>query len=130
MTSEEDYFMPKPRSSKPATHPSLFAPAVAELVAIGAAIGANCEPCFKHHYNEARKLGVSREDMVQAVELADRVKRAPAQNMRVLADKILGSSLSTQTPTDPNPGCCCSSRAGTQSKRVGRKCCDCDCDCT
>ena len=110
--------MPKPRSSKSATHPSIFTPAVAELVAIGAAIGANCEPCFKYHYSRARKLGVSRKDMTQAVESADRVKRAPAQNMLALADKILGTSLSTQTPVDPNPGSCCSS---TASKPVGRK---------
>ncbi len=31
--------------------------ATAELVALGAAVGANCEPCFTHHYNEARRLG-------------------------------------------------------------------------
>ena len=104
----------------------IFTPAVAELVAIGAAIGANCEPCFKYHYSEARKLGVSRDDMAKAVELADRVKCAPAQNMRVLADKILGVSLSTQTPVDPNPGSCCSSTAKTpgasrRSKTVGHK---------
>jgi len=34
---------------------TLFTDAVKELVAIGAAIGSNCEMCFKHHYNEARK---------------------------------------------------------------------------
>jgi hypothetical protein len=87
-------------------------------------IGANCEPCFKQHDNEARRLGVSREDMVQAVKLADRVKRAPAQNMRVLADKILASSLSTEPREDPNPGSCCSSPVGKASKRAGRKCGD------
>jgi len=77
---------------------------------MGAAIGANCEPCFKYHYNQARKLGVSRDDMAKAVELADRVKHAPAQNMLTLADKLLGTGLSTQTPVDPNPGSCCSSK--------------------
>ena len=76
---------------KSASQTSIFLPAVAELVAIGAAIAANCEPCFKYHYNEARKLGVSKEDMAQAVALADKVKRAPAQNMLILADKILGT---------------------------------------
>ena len=82
--------MPK-ESTKPS---SIFSPSVAELVAIGAAIGANCEPCFKYHYSQARTLGVSREDMAQAVALADKVKRAPAQNMLTLADKILRTNLS------------------------------------
>ena len=114
--------MPKPRSSHSAADRSIFTPAVAELVAMGAAVGANCEPCFKYHYSQARKLGISRKDMAQAVELADRVKRAPAQNMRVMADKILGSSLATETPVDPNPGSCCSTETYKASKSIGRKC--------
>lgn len=109
--------MPKPRASDPAKTASIFSPAVAELVAIGAAIGANCEPCFKYHYSQARKLGVSREDMAKAVELADRVKRAPAQNMLILADKILGTDLSTHTPVDPNPGNCCSPKVSKPASR-------------
>jgi AhpD family alkylhydroperoxidase len=104
----------------------IFTPAVAELVAIGAAIGANCEPCFKYHYSQARKLGVSRDDMAKTVELADRVKRATAQNMLTLADKILGSNLSARTPVDPNPGSCCSSKSSkapkSGNKTIGQAC--------
>jgi AhpD family alkylhydroperoxidase len=119
--------MRKPRSSKSAAHPSVFTPAVAELVAIGAAIGTNCEPCFTYHYSEACKLGLARGDISQAGELGERVKRAPAQNMLVLADKILGTSLSTQTPVDPSPGSCCSAVARTpgaskKPKAAGHKC--------
>lgn len=103
--------MPKSTTSDGCSCSTLFTPEVAELVALAAAVGANCEPCFKYHYNEARKLGVSAADMAKAVELADRVKAAPAQNMRTLADKLLGTSLSTQTTPQPNPGSCCSSKA-------------------
>ena len=102
--------MGKEGASRSTSRRSLVTPAVAELVAIGAAIGANCEPCFKYHYHEARKLGVSHDDMARAVELADRVKRAPAQNMLALADKILGTDLSSHPPVDPNPGSCCSAK--------------------
>jgi AhpD family alkylhydroperoxidase len=101
--------MPKSKLHHSSTDSSIVTPAVAELIAIGAAMGASCEPCLKYHYNNARKLGVTREDMAMAVKLADRVKRAPAQNMRVLADKLLGTSLSTDLPVDPKPGSCCSS---------------------
>jgi AhpD family alkylhydroperoxidase len=107
--------MSKPKVPDPVGS-SIVTPAVVELVAIAAAIGANCEPCFKHHYREARKLGVSRSDMAKAVEVADRVKRAPAQNMLALADKLLGTCLSTQTPVDPNPGSCCSSKPSRAAK--------------
>ena len=62
--------------------PSLFTAQVAELVAIGAAIAANCEPCFKYHCDLARKLGVSNTDMRRAVDLAQQVKDVPARTMR------------------------------------------------
>lgn len=101
--------MAKAKTSLGSAGSSVLTPAAAELVAIGAAIGANCEPCFKYHYSQARKLGVSRADIAQAVELADRVKRAPAHNMRMLADKILGTTLTTRPSPDPNPNSCCSS---------------------
>ncbi len=71
--------------------PSLFTESVAELVAIGAAIASNCEPCFKFHYDKARKLGVSRDDMLQAVGVAEMVRNAPAKSVLSLAHRILKS---------------------------------------
>ncbi len=73
-----------------ATVPSIFTEQVAELVAIGAAIASNCEPCFKYHYDQARKLGVSELDMRYAVDLAQKVKDTPARAMLNLAERYLG----------------------------------------
>lgn len=61
----------------------------AELVALGAAVGANCEPCFKFHFNEARRLGVGSEVMAKAVRVAQAVKDTPARSMLDLAAKLL-----------------------------------------
>jgi len=86
-------------------------PAVRELVAIGAAIAANCEPCFRFHYAEARKLGVSRAEMAQVVNIAQTVKDTPAQAMLDLADRYLNArraGLSEDQPAD-----CCGSAAET-----------------
>jgi AhpD family alkylhydroperoxidase len=84
--------------------PSLFTEQVAELVAIGAAIGANCEPCFKYHYDQARKLGVSDLDMRYAVDLAQKVKDTPARAMLNLAERYLGSA--TLSTTEKANSCC------------------------
>jgi AhpD family alkylhydroperoxidase len=62
-----------------------------ELVALGAAVGANCEPCFKFHYNEARRLGVGSGTMAAAVRVAQAVKDTPAGSMLELAAKLLGT---------------------------------------
>jgi len=88
---------------------SLFTEAVAELVAIGAAIAANCEPCFKFHYDKARKLGVSRDDMHRAVTLAQSVKDAPARAVRELAERFLRGDAPTsqkETGATATSGCC------------------------
>ena len=69
--------------------PSIYTDAVAELVAIGAAIAANCEPCLKFHFQQAEKLGVSREDMMRAVRTAQSVKETPAKAMLQLASRFL-----------------------------------------
>ena len=83
---------------------SLFSPAVAELVAIGAAIAANCEPCLKYHYRQAQVLGVSKADMARAVEMGGKVKDSPHQSILRLADKLTGASVSNPaTASDP---CC------------------------
>ena len=93
--------------------PSIFTEAVQELVAIGAAIASNCQPCFKFHYDKARKLGVSREDMFQAVRTAQMVKDAPAQAVWELAERYLCKPIATSDEeSNGNPqetastGCC------------------------
>ena len=95
---------------------TLYSPSVAELVAIGAAIAANCEPCFKYHYDKARKLGVSADDMAKAVNTAQSVKQAPAKAILQLADRFLNDNF---TPTE-DKACC----PGTTDKSQNQgKCC-------
>ena len=68
---------------------SLYTDAVAELVAIGAAIAANCDPCFKYHFQQASKLGISQEDMMLAVKTAQSVKETPAKAILQVAHRYL-----------------------------------------
>ena len=91
----------------------------AELVAIGAAIGANCEPCFKYHYNEARRLGVGSETMVAAVRVAQTVKDTPARSMSDLAAKLLGAEVTMAQPAAAGP-----SSSTAPVPVVGGGCCD------
>lgn len=74
-----------------APDPSVYTEAIAELVAIGAAIASNCESCFKFHFDKARKLGVSNEDMLSAVKTAQAVKDTPAKAVSALAERFLSA---------------------------------------
>jgi AhpD family alkylhydroperoxidase len=94
--------------------PSIYTEAVQELVSIGAAIASNCQPCFKFHYDKARKLGVSREDMLRAVKTAQSVKEVPANAVLGLAERFLneqpasvfGSQEIKLLPTGAPTTCC------------------------
>ena len=86
-----------------------YTPAVNELVALGAAIAANCEPCLKYHYREADQLGVSKADMAKAVAMGAKVKDSPHQVILRLANKLTGAGLSQ--PADSSDKCCGSQEA-------------------
>lgn len=87
-----------------------------ELVALGAAIGASCEPCFNFHYDKARKLGVSAEAMREAVRVGEAVKAASVKNILSLADKMLGA-----TEPEPATTSCCG--GGEAKKTASSSCC-------
>jgi AhpD family alkylhydroperoxidase len=76
---------------------TFFSPAVKELVALGAALACNCEPCLRYHYREAKKLGIGDDDIRSAFDMAAMVKQTPARNAQALAEKLLGSTSTNQT---------------------------------
>jgi AhpD family alkylhydroperoxidase len=96
-----------------------YSAAVNELVAMGAAIAANCEPCLKYHYREAEQLGVSKAHMARAVAMGAKVKDSPHQAILRLADKLTGAGLGQ--PADASDRCCGSQ---SEAQRPGAaKCC-------
>lgn len=92
--------------------------AVTELVAIGAAMACNCEPCFKFHYDKARRLGVSVEDMRAAVNTALSVKSTPHRLLVETAERYL-----THGPGEAAPTACCSGTPANQVQETPESCC-------
>jgi AhpD family alkylhydroperoxidase len=95
-----------------------YSVAVNELVAMGAAVAANCTPCLKHHYHQAQQLGVSKADMARAVETAAKVKDSPHQSILQLAGQLTGSG--SNKPVDASDPCCGSQNADDSKNE---KCC-------
>jgi AhpD family alkylhydroperoxidase len=63
-----------------------------ELVALGAAIASNCIPCAEFHIAEARKLGLTDAQIVEAVRLADKVRQVPARKVLRVAFALLNET--------------------------------------
>lgn len=107
---------------------SIISEQVAELVAIGASIASNCEPCLRFHLDRARKFGVSDADIRSAVDLAQKVKESPARAIIDLAQRQLdkkplrstiGVAISASEPA--KSGCC--GPADQSAPSTSTKCC-------
>jgi hypothetical protein len=72
---------------------------VAELVALASAMASNNEDAFQRHNFRLHKLGVSREDRIQAVNIALQVKMAPHRTLVEMAEGYLMGA-------EASGGCC------------------------
>ena len=66
---------------------------VTMLIAAGAAMAANCEPCLNKVVPDLIAAGVAEADIRRAVEIGQFVKDKPAAIMKEAADALTGSQL-------------------------------------
>ena len=76
-----------------------------ELVAVGAAIAANCEPCLKFHLGKGLEAGLSPEQLRAAVAVARKVKETPARNILEAAEQALAPGAPGERRAS-GAGCC------------------------
>jgi 4-carboxymuconolactone decarboxylase len=76
-----------------------------EFVALGAALASNCLPCIEYHIREAGKAGLTREQILEAVELADTVRQVPAQQVLGKAHALLEVTEGDRADSAPDCGC-------------------------
>lgn len=75
-----------------------------ELVALGASLASNCVPCIQFHVREGRKVGISDEEIEEALRVADKVRQVPARLVLETARAILGGEPASE---DRGGGSCC-----------------------
>lgn len=61
------------------------------LVALGAALAANCIPCIEHHLPLARTAGLDDDELAEALLLADRIRQVPARKVLEAAHAFMSS---------------------------------------
>ncbi|GFO66322.1 carboxymuconolactone decarboxylase family protein [Geomonas paludis] len=54
---------------------------IKELIAIGASITANCQPCLDYHTEKAREYGADDQDIHEAIQIGKTVRRGAAAKM-------------------------------------------------
>jgi AhpD family alkylhydroperoxidase len=80
------------------------------LICLGASAAANCIPCFEHYHRKASAAGLTSEQILEAVELANKVKSGAHLVMR----NSIKNSFGQETPASscgcaPSQTSCCDS---------------------
>ena len=71
-----------------------------ELVALGAALAANCIPCVEYHMPKAREAGISDTELNEIILLADKVRQVPAKKVLQVADSFVRNIDASAPATD------------------------------
>jgi AhpD family alkylhydroperoxidase len=78
---------------------------IIELIAIGASITANCQPCLQVHAKKALENGADEQEIAEAIVVGTMVRKGAASKMDKLA-----ASLNQAIPSaagEANGGCGC-----------------------
>lgn len=73
------------------------------LICLGAATAANCIPCFEHYLKKARELGLPSEAVLEAAELAGKVKSGAHSVMREAIRKFMGQEMKVEEAPASGP---------------------------
>ena len=79
------------------------------LVSFGAAGAANCMPCFEHYHEKAKELGLTQKDIMEAIDIAAKVKNGAQTAMRNFIYEIMEEERGENSQSccdNNNPSCC------------------------
>jgi AhpD family alkylhydroperoxidase len=88
------------------TNEQIMTEKVQELIALGAALASNCESSLEAHYKRSKELGISENEISQALQIAQNVKQEPFGKMIELANTLLGVPEQSESCCAPGSGCC------------------------
>jgi alkylhydroperoxidase/carboxymuconolactone decarboxylase family protein YurZ len=78
------------------------------LICLGASAAANCIPCFEHYHKKASASGLASEEILEAVELANKVKSGAHLVMRNSIKTFIGQETpSASCGPGQSKSCCC-----------------------
>lgn len=69
-------------------HNEIMTESIRELIAIGASVGAHCQPCLEHHIKASVALGVSEEDIRAAIAIGHTVEKGALSAMKKFSSHI------------------------------------------
>ncbi len=76
-----------------------------ELIAVGASVTANCQPCLQYHVSKALQSGATPEEISEAIEVGKTVRKGAAFKLDKLAASLTETVTSAPACSDENCSC-------------------------
>ena len=70
------------------------------LIAVGASIAANCQPCLEHNVSTALHCGANNQQIAEAIDVGRRVSHGAASKMDKFASSLDSATLSSTRALD------------------------------
>jgi AhpD family alkylhydroperoxidase len=80
---------------------------IIQLIAVGASVAANCQPCLEYNLGKARECGIDEREITEAIAVAKMVRKGAAAKMDELAMKLNGKLPMEAESPDAPASCCC-----------------------
>jgi len=80
---------------------------IKELIAIGASVTANCQPCLNYHIGKAREAGADEEEIGTAIDVAKAVRKGAMNKMDQFASTIVDQAGAIAAASEKGRGCGC-----------------------
>lgn len=78
---------------------------IKELIAVGASVTANCQPCLEYHVGAAREAGAEEQEVAQAIEVAKAVRKDAASKFDKFVSSLSQAALSGTSASAEACGC-------------------------
>jgi AhpD family alkylhydroperoxidase len=78
---------------------------IAELIAVGASITANCQPCLQYHVKKALESGADEQEIANAIEIGKMVRKGATSKMDAFAAGLMLAGAPTASSTNEGCGC-------------------------
>jgi len=75
------------------------------LIAVGASVTANCQPCLQYHVSKARESGAEDEQIAVAIAVAKAVRKGAASKMDAFAAGMGGAAETAECSVGQGCGC-------------------------
>ena len=75
------------------------------LIAVGASVTANCQPCLERNFSTALRCGADAQEIAEAIDVGKRVRHGAAVKMDQFAIGLDSSTLYTTRTADNECEC-------------------------